>query len=117
VKFGERLPLMVICTAARRYAKTFAASTRMNVVAAARALPRPLPRAGSRLEREWLLELVTTLAPVGPAAKAALIMAAIGQVAFSTPPIAIGSPSPVSSAGASMAALLVARAIPSASRP
>ena len=57
IGFGERLPLMVMLHGCGQDAKTFAASTRMNVVAARERFLVLYPEQ-DRLQRERLLELV-----------------------------------------------------------
>ncbi|HSC62456.1 MAG TPA: PHB depolymerase family esterase [Caldimonas sp.] len=108
VPFGERPPLMVMLHGCGQDAKTFAASTRMNVVAARERFLVLYPEQDRVSNANGCWNWFDTR--TGRAgSEAALIMAAIGQVcllhAADRDRVAIAG----LSAGASMAALLVAR--------
>ncbi|MEO8312047.1 MAG: PHB depolymerase family esterase [Caldimonas sp.] len=107
-KFGERLPLLVMLHGCGQDAKTFAASTRMNVVAARERFLVLYPEQDRLANAKGCWNWFDTRS--GRAgAEAALIMAAIGQVCLfhsaDRHRVAIAG----LSAGASMAALLVTR--------
>jgi len=108
VKFGERLPLMVMLHGCHQDAKSFAASTRMNVVAARERFLVLYPEQDrvSNPQGCWNWFDTSSGRAYG---EAALIMKAIDQVclmyAVDRTRIAVAG----LSAGASMAALLVAR--------
>jgi poly(hydroxyalkanoate) depolymerase family esterase len=108
VEFGERLPLMVMLHGCSQDAKSFAASTRMNVVAARERFLVLYPEQDrlSNAKRCWNWFDTRSGRAHG---EAALIMAAIDQVcvlyAADRDRVAVAG----LSAGASMAALLVSR--------
>ncbi len=108
VKFGERLPLLVMLHGCGQDAKTFAASTRMNVVAARERFLVLYPEQDRLSNANGCWNWFDTRS--GRAAvEVALIMAAIGQVCLlhsaDRDRVAVAG----LSAGASMAALLVTR--------
>jgi poly(hydroxyalkanoate) depolymerase family esterase len=108
VKFGERLPLMVMLHGCGQDAKSFAASTRMNVVAARERFLVLYPEQDRLSNANGCWNWFDTRS--GRAGgEAALIMAAIGQVCLlhsaDRDRVAVAG----LSAGASMAALLVTR--------
>ena len=108
VKFGERLPLMVMLHGCGQDAKSFAASTRMNVVAARERFLVLYPEQDrlSNANGCWNWFETRSGRAQGEAAR---IMAAIGQVcvlyAADRDRVAVAG----LSSGASMAALLVTR--------
>ena len=92
IGFGERLPLMVMLHGCGQDAKSFAASTRMNVVAARERFLVLYPEQDRLANASGCWNWFDTRS--GRAhGEAALIMAAIGQVCLLTAPIAIASPS------------------------
>ncbi|MEO5844378.1 MAG: PHB depolymerase family esterase [Caldimonas sp.] len=108
VRFGERLPLMVMLHGCGQDATTFAASTQMNVVAARERFVVLYPEQDRFSNPKGCWNWFDTRS--GRAgAEAALIMAAIGQVCLlhsaDRDRVAVAG----LSAGASMAALLAAR--------
>jgi len=108
MKFGERLPLMVMLHGCGQDAKTFAASTRMNVVAARERFLVLYPEQDRLANAKGCWNWFDTRS--GRAGgEAALIMAAIDQVCLlhgaDRDRVAVAG----LSAGASMAALLVTR--------
>lgn len=108
VKFGERLPLMVMLHGCHQDAKSFAASTRMNVVAARERFLVLYPEQDRLSNPQGCWNWFDTKS--GRAhGEAALIMRAIDQVCilYSADRERIGVAG--LSAGASMAALLVTR--------
>lgn len=108
VKFGERLPLMVMLHGCHQDAKSFAASTRMNVVAARERFLVLYPEQDRLSNPQGCWNWFDTKS--GRAyAEAALIMQAIDQVCvlYAADKERIGVAG--LSAGASMAALLVTR--------
>jgi poly(hydroxyalkanoate) depolymerase family esterase len=108
VKFGERLPLMVMLHGCGQDAKSFAASTRMNVVAARERFLVLYPEQDRLSNANGCWNWFETRSGRAQG-EAALIMAAIGQVcvlyAADRDRVAVAG----LSAGASMAALLVTR--------
>ena len=107
-RFGDRLPLLVMLHGCGQDAKSFAASTRMNVVAARERFLVLYPEQDRRSNLQGCWNWFDT--SNGRAfAEAALIMSAIGQVAVmygaDRERVAVAG----LSAGASMAALLVTR--------
>ena len=107
-RFGDRLPLLVMLHGCGQDAKSFAASTRMNVVAARERFLVLYPEQDRRRNPQGCWNWFDT--SNGRAfAEAALIMSAIGQVAVmygaDRERVAVAG----LSAGASMAALLVTR--------
>jgi poly(hydroxyalkanoate) depolymerase family esterase len=108
VKFGERLPLMVMLHGCHQDAKSFAASTRMNVVAARERFLVLYPQQDRLSNAQGCWNWFDTKS--GRAySEAALIMRAINQVCmlYSADRERVGIAG--LSAGASMAALLVTR--------
>ena len=108
VKFGERLPLMVMLHGCGQDAKSFAASTRMNVVAARERFLVLYPEQDRLSNANGCWNWFETRSGRAQA-EAALIMAAIAQVGLlygaDRDRVAVAG----LSAGASMAALLVTR--------
>jgi len=108
VKFGERLPLMVMLHGCGQDAKTFAASTRMNVIAARERFLVLYPEQDRLSNTNGCWNWFETRSGRAQG-EAALIMAAIGQVcvlyAADRDRVAVAG----LSSGASMAALLGTR--------
>ena len=108
VKFGERLPLMVMLHGCHQDAKSFAASTRMNVVAARERFLVLYPEQDRLSNSQGCWNWFDTKSGLAYA-EAALIMRAIDQVCllYGADRERVGIAG--LSAGASMAALLVTR--------
>jgi len=108
VKFGERLPLMVMLHGCHQDAKSFAASTRMNVVAARERFLVLYPEQDRLSNPQGCWNWFDTKSGLAYG-EAALIMRAIDQVCllYSADKERVGIAG--LSAGASMAALIVTR--------
>ena len=108
VKFGERLPLMVMLHGCSQDAKSFAASTRMNVVAARERFLVLYPEQDRLSNANGCWNWFETRSGRAQG-EAALIMAAISQVCVLYAADRVRVAVAGMSAGASMAALLVTR--------